>query len=341
MGDKFERKRDPFGRGPLARGKLAVSPGHLRGKPPPEIIAWGLAAPAVIGHNNGPPLEDDAPGYIWRRYRWKTVHAEVWKTPPMPILKFRIARAEAAGLSYRDYMLTLLDTGRFAQAKDRDVERAEALALIRAAWADVVSRVAPDSARMARGLILSSLIAAYDDDSRHYHNLTHLAAMLRGLAEHGGHARDPDAITLAILFHDAIYDATRNDNEVASARLTQLHLTDLCVPAAMRVRVETLILATRHGAEPSADDPDAALMVDLDLAILAAPGDRYAAYREGVRREYAHLPDEVFRPGRAEVLMGFLMRAPLYTTPALAALWETKARANLMAEIAELMAPPG
>ncbi len=335
MGDRFERKRNPFSTGPTARG-LA----HLRGKPPPEIIAWGLSAPAAIGHNNGPPLDDDAPGYVWRRYRWKTAHAEVWKTPPLPILKFRIARADAAGLSYRDYMLTLLDTGRFAQAKDRDMERTEALTLIRATWSDVIPRVAPDSPRMQRGLILSSMIACHDDDSRHYHNLVHIAAMLRGVAAHGATARDRDALSLAILFHDAIYDATKSDNEAASAKLAALHLTDLGVAPDMIMRVQTLILATRHGEQPPTEDTDMALLVDLDLAILAASREHYAAYAAAVRREYAHVPDAAFRAGRAKVLAGFLARPRLFTTPSLVSLWEVKARANLSAEIADLTSPP-
>lgn len=106
MGDRFDRRN---------RAPWAV---HMRGKPPPRILAWGLGEPAGLGHNNGPPIEDEQPGYRWRRYRWTKAHAEAWKTPSMSILKFRVARAEAAGVSYHDYMLELLDTGRHLQAKD-------------------------------------------------------------------------------------------------------------------------------------------------------------------------------------------------------------------------------
>ncbi len=329
MGEKFERRRSPF-------GALAQGPAYLRGKPPPEIIAWGLGAPATIGHNNGPPLDDDAPGYVWRRYRWTTVHAEVWRNPPLPVLKFRMARAEAAGMSYRDYMLTLLDTGRHAQAKDRNQERTDAIALIRATWAEVMPRLAPESPRMQRGLILGALVAAYDDDSRHYHDLVHIATMLAGLSVHGRHARDADTLSLAILFHDAIYDATRPDNELASARLANLHLKDLGVADATIARVETLVLATRHGEAAQVEDADMALMVDLDLAILAASPERYAAYAAAIRREYAHVPDAAFRAGRARILTDFLARPHLFTTPALATLWDAPARANLAGEIAAL-----
>jgi hypothetical protein len=40
------------------------------------------------------------------------------KNSPLDILRFRVARAEAAGVSYETYMLTLLDTGRHLQKGD-------------------------------------------------------------------------------------------------------------------------------------------------------------------------------------------------------------------------------
>ena len=103
MGDRYDRN--------LKR------PAHpaLRGlKPPSEIITWGL--PARIGHNQGPPLEDPVDAFV--RWRWRKAYKEAWKNPPPSILKLRVARAEAAGVSYREYMLELLDTGRHLQAAD-------------------------------------------------------------------------------------------------------------------------------------------------------------------------------------------------------------------------------
>jgi hypothetical protein len=110
MGDRYERKGGKAGRG------LA----HLRGKPPPEILSWGLSTIGglpKLGHNGGPPI-DEPQVNLFVRYRWKKAHADAWKNPPMAILKFRVARAEAAGVSYHEYMLELLDTGRHLQASD-------------------------------------------------------------------------------------------------------------------------------------------------------------------------------------------------------------------------------
>ena len=105
MGDRVEYSR-------LLRGPR---PPWLKLRRPPEIVAWGL--PAAIGHNNGPPLDDEV-NDAFVRYRWRKAHREVWKNPPLSIMKFRVARAEAAGVSYHDYMLALLDTGRHLQAGD-------------------------------------------------------------------------------------------------------------------------------------------------------------------------------------------------------------------------------
>ncbi len=106
MGDRYDRSQ------------RKVAHPALRGlKPPSEILSWGLSSPARIGHNQGPPLEEPvADAFV--RWRWRKAHKEAWKTPPMSILKLRVARAEAAGVTYREYMLELLDTGRHLQAHD-------------------------------------------------------------------------------------------------------------------------------------------------------------------------------------------------------------------------------
>jgi len=51
------------------------------------------------------------PGVGWRRYCWTKAHARAWKTPPREIALARLARAEALGISYREYTAALLDTG--------------------------------------------------------------------------------------------------------------------------------------------------------------------------------------------------------------------------------------
>ncbi|MEQ1612822.1 MAG: hypothetical protein ABL904_08710 [Hyphomicrobiaceae bacterium] len=74
-----------------------------------------------IGHNGGPPLEDDEepPGKIlFLGWAWRQARKQAFTAPTTEIMLFRLARAEAAGLSYDEYILRLLDTGRHPQVGD-------------------------------------------------------------------------------------------------------------------------------------------------------------------------------------------------------------------------------
>ena len=51
-------------------------------------------------------------GQGWRQFCWKKAHSRAWKTPAREIALARLARAEALGISYREYAAVLLDTGR-------------------------------------------------------------------------------------------------------------------------------------------------------------------------------------------------------------------------------------
>jgi predicted metal-dependent HD superfamily phosphohydrolase len=198
-----------------------------------------------------------------------------------------------------------------------------------ACWHALAVRVGmPETSAAAA---LNELARAYSEPGRHYHNLDHIAALLELLDRHGEAIRNRDAIEFAIFFHDAVYVPARSDNEAASAALARARLTELGAGDALVREVERLVLATRHGASiADADsDPDLALLLDLDLSILGAERPAYAAYAHAIRREYAIVPDMLYRPGRRRVLAEFLARPRIYATPCLRDLWEAPARANL------------
>jgi predicted metal-dependent HD superfamily phosphohydrolase len=177
--------------------------------------------------------------------------------------------------------------------------------------------------------IWSSLSALYQEPHRHYHNLTHIAVSLAALDATG---KGTPELEGAIWFHDVIYDPTRPDNEEASIAWFESATVAWLAPGT-RSTIVRLISATDFRL-PRADDPDEALMVDIDLAILSADWPAYDAYRRSVRREYAHVPDAVFRAGRAKVMASFLTE-PIYRTPYFT-LRETKARENIARELALL-----
>jgi predicted metal-dependent HD superfamily phosphohydrolase len=185
------------------------------------------------------------------------------------------------------------------------------------------------------------LLEAYAEPHRGYHDTRHLAEVLDRLdlllAQAGTEGVDRDAVVLAAWFHDAVYDGRPDDVE-RSARLAEATLTASGVPLALVAEVARLVRLTLDH-RPADDDLAGQVLCDADLAILAADRDRYEEYVRGVRREYAHLDDETFRSGRAEILTALLDKQRLFHTATAREAWEQAARANLEREVAELSAP--
>jgi predicted metal-dependent HD superfamily phosphohydrolase len=167
----------------------------------------------------------------------------------------------------------------------------------------------------------------YDSPPRAYHNWGHVEACLAELS----HVRDrcdrPDLVEIAIWFHDAVYDPTRNDNEQRSAHAAAAAMKASCSVEDIAV-VRHLILDTRHAAEPATNDGK--LIVDIDLAILGQPPAAFAAYEAAIRQEYAHVADADFAKGRAAVLRKFLDGLVIYRTGYFHKRYEEVARQNLL-----------
>lgn len=180
--------------------------------------------------------------------------------------------------------------------------------------------------------VWAELVGRWSEPHRHYHGLAHLAAVLAVVDAQAHLAAAADAVRLAAWFHDAVYDATRGDNEERSATLARERLVTLGRTDADEVARLVLATTTHEYAD---GDSNAALLCDADLAVLAGPPTAYVAYANAVREEYAHVPDDAFRAGRAAILRSLLDRPRLYGV--LHDL-EEPARRNLAAELALLEA---
>lgn len=170
------------------------------------------------------------------------------------------------------------------------------------AWAVL----APGAGERAQAALQAQLLAAYAEPHRAFHTHQHLAECLDWLAEYAALAERPEEVEVALWFHDAVYDVHRHDNEAVSANWARTALLDAGAARDVAGRVEALVLATRHSIAPATSDEQ--LLVDIDLAILAAPPSRFAEYEAQIRREYAHVPTALFATRRGAVLRGFLDR---------------------------------
>lgn len=201
-----------------------------------------------------------------------------------------------------------------------------------ASHASHASEGTPDPAPYA-----DNLLTRWAEPQRRYHTTAHLAAVLDHIDVLEEHADDADLVRLAAWFHDAVYAPDRSENEERSARLAERALQEAGLTPGATAEVARLVrLTVTH--DPADGDHNGETLCDADLAILAAAPDAYAAYAAAVREEYAFVPDEDFRAGRAAVLRQLLALPRLFRTPYGTARWEGPARANLTTELELLSA---
>jgi predicted metal-dependent HD superfamily phosphohydrolase len=177
----------------------------------------------------------------------------------------------------------------------------------------------------ARSPARDALIARWSEPHRHYHDLTHLDACLIAFDEHRALVAHPGEVLAALLFHDAVYEPTRSDNEARSADLARSMLDGASVESLDRI-VRAIEATRTHEA---GGDSDIALVLDVDLSILGADPETYDAFERAIRLEYAHVPDALFAVGRRAVLESFAQRDRIYATDEFHHALEARARANL------------
>lgn len=185
----------------------------------------------------------------------------------------------------------------------------------------------------------SELSALYRAPGRHYHNLSHIEAMLALAGDCRELLGDPEAIEAAIWFHDAIYDSKAKDNEAQSAALAEKELAGRADPSRLD-RISAMIVATATHQVPPFDDAaatrGASLFLDMDLSILGAAPDAFDAYERAVRREYHWVEEPMWRAGRSAVLKNFLARPHIFHTEEFRQRFERQARENMARSLAAL-----
>lgn len=196
-------------------------------------------------------------------------------------------------------------------------------------WTELIGRHTVDPRAAETG---EALLAAWTQPHRRYHAVAHLRDVLDRVEELAGDAEDPDAVRLAAWYHDAVYNG-RPDDEELSAQLAEQDLSRLGVRPQLVDEVARLVRMTvTH--DPAPGDRNGEVLSDADLAALAVPGETYRHNTAAIRAEYAHIPDEVFRKGRTQVLVRLLEGPGVFRTQAGRQRWEDAAQRNLRAELA-------
>lgn len=171
------------------------------------------------------------------------------------------------------------------------------------------------------------LVDGYNEPQRHYHTLEHVEHCLRMFDDCRSRLQDPDAVELAVWFHDVVFEPGVCDNERRSADL-YLELSNGVHDDSRRTLVESLIMATLHDGN-SLEHPDAAYMVDIDLSSFGLSWADFLRDSENLRRENATLTDDEYYRKQTRFQHFLLARARFFVSDFFSERFEAQARANL------------
>jgi predicted metal-dependent HD superfamily phosphohydrolase len=184
--------------------------------------------------------------------------------------------------------------------------------------------------------IYNELSVIYSQSHRHYHDLNHINYCLGELETFMEDNQNvfflKREVTLALWFHDAVYNPYSKFNEENSAELFKQWAKEVDL-SADDVLIEKLILGTKHHKpiyETNALEHN--IVNDIDLSSLGQTSSIYLENSAKIRKEYSHVSAEDFRLGRGKFIEDFLSRPRIYQTEYFYKKYEVKARKNLEKE---------
>jgi predicted metal-dependent HD superfamily phosphohydrolase len=181
---------------------------------------------------------------------------------------------------------------------------------------------------------LDELVGRYLEPHRYYHNLNHVRQSLDAFDRIVHNLADPFAIEVAIWFHDVVYEPKGAKNEARSAEYASDFLSPTNLSPIVISEIDHLIRLTRQPADPSTEDEK--YLIDIDLSTLGAGREQYERYEAMIRKEYADVPDQLYKEGRRALLSTFLNGGHIYRTRYFRERLEAQARANIVRELKKL-----
>jgi len=167
---------------------------------------------------------------------------------------------------------------------------------------------------------------------RLYHNLNHVINCLSEAASYPYPIHH--CLSIAIWFHDVVYDLLRTDNEECSAKISGLALMTGCAYRQDIDDVQRLILATRHYGNSL--NKDEKIIADIDMSIIGAEPEEYAKYAAAIAGEYSRtsVTSHNYMLGRTAFLEG--LRGRIFHTDYFHDKYDDRARNNIGTELNRL-----
>jgi predicted metal-dependent HD superfamily phosphohydrolase len=166
----------------------------------------------------------------------------------------------------------------------------------------------------------------YSEPGRHYHTPKHIEHCLAQFDLVADELENPDAVEVAIWFHDLVFEPNADDNELQSARRF-VELANDSMEDEFKSTVYDLIMATAPPRIPKTTDQK--FMLDIDLSSFGLPWKEMLRDSIAVRQESPQLSDAEFFPGQRAFLESLVKREHFYFTEFFRSRIEETARSNI------------
>ncbi|MDD4937871.1 MAG: hypothetical protein PHX34_02520 [Candidatus Shapirobacteria bacterium] len=183
--------------------------------------------------------------------------------------------------------------------------------------------------------IFTDLRQHYNESHRHYHTLSHVNHCLSEFDLVKNQIKNPQAVALAIWFHDYIYDPSQKDNEEKSAQNAFNTITKNGLSSDFANTVSSLILSTKH-INPSFNS-DEQYLNDIDMTILGQTPDIFNIFDQKIEIEFRQIyPKDVYLGGRIKFFEAVLNRQNIFFTDFFKNKYQDTARQNIQSKKTEL-----
>ncbi len=198
--------------------------------------------------------------------------------------------------------------------------------LDRARFTAIWERNCVDGVVSRAGSTFEKLLLGYGEAGRCYHTAHHVNHCLAIFDQVSRLTENPDAVEMAIWFHDVVYETDAEDNELRSAQMF-LHAAKGQLETDFSQIVANLIMDTLHQERPLSED--GRWLVDIDLSSFGLPWEAFHRDCGDVRQEYSHMCDDEYYAGKIRFLTSLMKRPRFFYTDYFHKRFDKTARENI------------
>ena len=153
---------------------------------------------------------------------------------------------------------------------------------------------------------INTLLSMWNESHRHYHNLNHLNDLIQQINENKSKYSEKqyDKLIITSLFHDCIYEPSKDDNEEKSAQFFE----DCCLDKSnldIKEIKQAILDTKRHHSTTKLSES----FNKLDMSIVEKNFDELLEWENGISEEYK-FAGKNYKPSRIKFLESVLDKYP-------------------------------